>query len=107
MNIAHYVADDVVVLAHGDVMEEGDSKALIREPLHPYSQLLVSSIPVPDPRKRWQDTLIFDVPTLKELKPQRGCKFSTRCPHVMDVCRDTEPPLFRADDRKVACFLYA
>lgn len=106
MNIAHYVADEVVVLAHGSVMEIGESKALIREPLNPYTQLLVSSIPTPNPTKRWQDTLKLNVTFLQELKPRQGCKFSNRCPHVMDICRQEHPPLFEVNERKVACFLY-
>jgi oligopeptide/dipeptide ABC transporter ATP-binding protein len=106
MNVAHYVADDVVVMAHGSVMERGDAKSLIKEPLHPYSQLLVGSIPTPDPRKRWQDILELNITTLKELKPDKGCKFSPRCPYVMDVCREEDPPLFDQQGRRVACFLY-
>jgi peptide/nickel transport system ATP-binding protein len=106
MNIANYVADDMVVMVHGSLMERGDARSVIREPLHPYSQLLVASIPTPDPRKRWQDTLELKVSTLKELKPEVGCKFAPRCPYVMDVCRVEDPPLFEKDGRRVACFLY-
>lgn len=106
LNIAHYVADEVVVLVHGSVMEIGESKALIREPLNPYTQLLVSSIPTPNPTKRWQDALKLSDATLQELKPRQGCKFGNRCPHVMDICRQEHPPLFEVNGRKVACFLY-
>jgi len=106
MNIAHYVADDLVVMVHGSVMERGDARSLINEPMHPYTQLLVASIPTPDPRKRWQDRLELNVSTLKELKPEVGCKFSPRCPHVMSVCREKAPPLFDRKGRRVACFLY-
>jgi oligopeptide/dipeptide ABC transporter ATP-binding protein len=115
VNIAHYVSDRIVVMAHGSVMESGDARAVIRDPLHPYTQLLASSIPVPDPRKRWTDELSLDVASLGELKPKLGCKFSPRCPHVMDVCRREDPPSYRvpraaagrAEAREVACFLYA
>ena len=106
MNIAHYVADDLVVMVHGSVMERGKARSVIREPMHPYSQLLVASIPTPDPAKRWHDSLELKISTLKELKPDVGCKFSPRCPYVMDVCRVKTVPMFERDGRRVACFLY-
>jgi oligopeptide/dipeptide ABC transporter ATP-binding protein len=115
VNIAHYVADRIVVLAHGSVMEAGDARAVIRDPQHPYTQLLARSIPVPDPRRRWSDVVQLDVASLAELKPRVGCKFSPRCPHVMEVCRREAPPAYRVRRRhegtvhehEVACYLHA
>jgi oligopeptide/dipeptide ABC transporter ATP-binding protein len=106
MNVAHHVADTLTVLAHGSVMEHGASRELIADPLHPYSQLLIASIPRPNPRQRWSDTLELGIATITDLKPSRGCKFNPRCPHAMDVCRTTEPPIVDVNGRQVACFLY-
>jgi len=103
---AYHICDQIMVLYQGSVAEAGDVDVVIQAPKHPYTQLLVGSIPWPDPKRRWgQDTLltqgdVFDVET-------KGCRFAPRCAYAMDICRQSPPPLFQTEiDRAVTCFLY-
>jgi oligopeptide/dipeptide ABC transporter ATP-binding protein len=87
-------------------MEAGDVDAVIRDPKHPYTQLLIDSIPWPDLQRQWgqQEIIIPDgMETIGE-----GCKFANRCPHVMQLCRQARPPLYQPDSthRVAACYLY-
>jgi peptide/nickel transport system ATP-binding protein len=87
-------------------MEKGDIDGVMQDPQHPYTQLLLSSIPVPDPDEPWQGRL--------ELPPEQdisvvgvaGCKYSPRCPHVMDICERTSPPFYEVGpNHYAACYL--
>lgn len=107
LNIAHYVADNMVVLCYGRAVEKGETRSVVREPLHPYTRLLVSAIPNPDPKKRWKDKLDVEVTALKELRVEHGCIFHSRCPHAMPICKQKRPPSVSVKSgREVACFLY-
>jgi len=106
LTTAYHIAKSIVVLYRGGVMEAGDVDAVIKRPQHPYTRLLVDSIPWPDLDRRWGET---------ELKAKEaeggekttGCRFAPRCPFVMDQCA-TPPPLFQLNQRQTAsCFLYA
>lgn len=81
---------------------------MIENPQHPYVQLLIDSIPMPDPSQRW-DTNI-SLPPEEELRGQveSGCRFYPRCPHRMDRCLTELPPLYHIDglDHQAACYLY-
>ncbi len=107
LTTAYHISDYIMILYRGSVMEAGDVDAVIRDPQHPYSQLLVASIPWPDPSLEWGDIDII-IPKSKisdfELK---GCKFAPRCPHVMDICHTARPHLYRVGENRVAaCYLY-
>jgi oligopeptide/dipeptide ABC transporter ATP-binding protein len=82
----------------------------IKAPQHPYTRLLISSIPLPDPDHPWggQEDLERKASAARITTPKsQGCKFANRCPFVMDECRQKHPPLYRTnDDRAVACYLY-
>ncbi len=108
LNIAHYISDEMMVLCYGRIVETGETKSVVKEPLHPYTQGLVSAIPIPDPRKRWKDTVKIEEVTFKELLAQRQrCIYSHRCPYVMPVCKGQIPPLMEVEPgRKAACFLH-
>lgn len=108
LNIASYIADNIVVLCHGRVVEEGPKDDVIRDPLHPYTRLLISSIAVPNPRRRWKEMIdITTIESFEKLKVRKGCVFSLRCPYAMDKCRREVPePVEIAPDRRVMCFLY-
>lgn len=103
---AHQISDKLFILYRGRVVEVGDATSVIQHPQHPYTQLLISSIPRPDPDKRWQGRV--EIP-LEELTPdtdRAGCLFRHRCPHVMPVCEKT-PPYYSGDyGQSVACYLY-
>lgn len=107
LTTAYQVSDHIVVLYRGSVAEAGDVDLVIKDPKHPYTRLLVSSIPVADPEKRWTEDqqqvgMADTVTTLN-----KGCKFADRCPFAMPMCRESLPPLFQTDaHRAAACFLY-
>jgi oligopeptide/dipeptide ABC transporter ATP-binding protein len=106
LTTAYQVCDNIVVLYQGSVAEAGSVERVIREPKHPYTQLLVSSIPLTDRSKRWgQDEL--PIPEASVGRQSDGCRFAPRCPYVMEHCWTDVPPLFRTEeDRAAACFLH-
>jgi oligopeptide/dipeptide ABC transporter ATP-binding protein len=108
LTTAYQISDNIIVLYRGGVAEVGDVDLVIKNPQHPYSQLLISSIPLPDVDDRWDDD---DQSLATRAEPGRrtlrGCRFADRCPAVMPMCTETVPPLYRTDDRRAAaCFLY-
>jgi peptide/nickel transport system ATP-binding protein len=107
LTTAYQISDSIVVMYRGSVAEAGDVELVIQDPRHPYSQLLVSSIPEPDVEHRWADE---DVPPAIEAGTavsSQGCQFAERCPYVMGMCRENAPPLYRTDEtRAAACFLF-
>lgn len=106
LTTAYQVCDNIVVLYQGSVAEAGSVERVIREPKHPYTQLLVSSIPLTDRTKRWgQDEL--PIPEASIGRHSVGCRFAPRCAYAMERCWSRLPPLFRVDeDRVAACYLH-
>lgn len=105
LTTSYHIAKSIIVLYRGGVMEAGDVDRVIKEPQHPYTRLLIDSIPWPDLNRRWGETEIkakeFD---LSEI--EAGCKFASRCPFAMEKC-NTPPPLFRLNEHQAAdCFLF-
>jgi oligopeptide/dipeptide ABC transporter ATP-binding protein len=107
LSTAYQISDDIHILYRGSVAEWGKAATVIQSPKHPYTQLLVESIPVPNPRRKWTEQV--------ELRPEQelaaaealGCKFADRCPHVMAVCHQARPPLLAvAEGQHAACYLY-
>jgi len=107
LHTAHFVSDDIVILCYGNIVEKGPIDLVVREPLHPYTKLLIDSIPIPDPRKRKIAKKDIISSTLELVRVEQGCIFSGRCPKVMDRCKKEKPPLIKVDsNREVACYLY-
>src|SRR6266568_236002 len=108
LTTAYQISDNIIVLYRGGVAEVGDVDLVIKNPQHPYSQLLITSIPTPDVDDRWDDDDQSLGARAEARRPiMRGCRFADRCPAVMPMCGETLPPLYRTDDRRAAaCFLY-
>lgn len=110
LTTAYQVSQNIYILYRGSVAEVGNVEKVIKDPLHPYTKLLVNSIPLPDPDIRWGTTTDVNVtPVLAGAMTEsgHGCKFANRCPFAMAECHQQHPPLYRTnDDRAVACFLY-
>jgi oligopeptide/dipeptide ABC transporter ATP-binding protein len=105
--VVRHICHEIIVMYLGRIVERADARELFRTPSHPYTQALLSAIPIPDPRverRRTRLSLVGDVPS--PLNPPSGCLFHTRCPHVMDRCK-SEVPLLRAvsNGHEVACHL--
>ncbi len=104
--IAKYFADRVGIMYLGKIVESDGREKIFRNPMHPYTKALFSSVPVPDPEARRERMIIKgEIPS--PISPPPGCRFNTRCPFVFDRCRTEEPPLVpREDGHLVACHLY-
>ncbi len=106
--VIKYISDRVAVMYLGVIVEVADSEKLYEEPLHPYTQALLSAIPIPDPEvesRRQRIILTGDVPSPD--KERTGCYFYDRCPKRMDICAGNIPRLRDVrEDHQTACFLY-
>lgn len=114
LTTAYQLSHTILVMYQGAVVEVGDVEQVIKAPKHPYTQLLVSSIPLPDAKRRWGEGAVevaSSGPTVEEdaevPSATGGCAFAERCPHVMPRCRQQRPPLVQIDaGRGAACYLY-
>ncbi|MEK3902194.1 ABC transporter ATP-binding protein [Paenibacillus sp. FSL R7-0179] len=106
LSVVKFISDRVAVMYLGRVVELAPTKALFAKPLHPYTQALMSAVPVPDPGlKKQRIVLTGDVPNPET--PPTGCAFHPRCPHAMDRCKSEAPVLRELDSgHQVACHLY-
>jgi len=107
LTTAYHVSKDILVLYKGSIAERGDVDYVIKDPKHPYTQLLVNSIPWPDLNRQWGDAEIKIAKTSGKVNSAAGCKFADRCPQVMAICGERQPPFYPINDqREAACYLY-
>jgi oligopeptide transport system ATP-binding protein len=90
LSVVRFLADRVAIMYLGEILELGPVEAVYRSPGHPYTKALLAAIPKPDPQAGEVQPLAGSVPALGPLR--QGCPFASRCPQVMDKCRDHEPP---------------
>ena len=105
IGMVKHISDRIGVMYLGHLVELGDSKDLYFKPLHPYTQALLSAIPIPDPvvgKSRQRILLQGELPT--PVNPPPGCPFKSRCPYAMDICGEAMPALKEVEGRKVACY---
>ena len=104
MGVVRYICERVAVMYLGKIVEVASKKQLFNSPLHPYTQALLNSVPIPDPSKRRRrPPLKGELPD--PLNPPSGCRFHTRCPYATEKCSREEPPLLPKNGRLVACHM--
>jgi oligopeptide/dipeptide ABC transporter ATP-binding protein len=102
--VVKYIADRILVMYLGKLVESGPVEPVFEKPLHPYTQALLSAIPKADPSVR-QKRLLLEGEVPSPINPPSGCRFHSRCPKVVSICREKEPELRRLGQRQVACHL--
>jgi peptide/nickel transport system ATP-binding protein/oligopeptide transport system ATP-binding protein len=106
LSVVRHICDRIAVMYLGRVVEVADKDDLYEKPFHPYTQALLSAVPVPDPKHRPERIILQgDVPS--PANPPSGCPFHPRCPKATDMCKEVAPRLMDvAPNRQVACHLY-
>ena len=108
LSTAYQISDRIFILYEGTVSETGDATEVIGNPQHPYTQLLIGSVPTPDPTRKWSEDI--EVSAEEELGKgdKAGCKFVSRCPHAMEECHRSPPRLYEVgeDGHYASCYLY-
>jgi oligopeptide/dipeptide ABC transporter ATP-binding protein len=108
LSVVRHISDRIAVMYLGRIVEIGGAEQVYTRPTHPYTEALLSAIPVPDPieqRRRERIVLKGDIPS--PFNPPSGCRFHTRCPYAMEVCAVEDPPPFTtADGTTVWCHLH-
>ncbi len=106
LSVVRHISHKVGVLYLGSLVEVGDKNSLYDKPLHPYTQALISCVPIPDPERKLDRIILKgDIPSASN--PPSGCKFHTRCAYAKDICKQEVPILKEVSNgHKVACHLY-
>ncbi|MCX7795214.1 MAG: ABC transporter ATP-binding protein [bacterium] len=102
---AYYISDRIGVMLRGSIVELGPVEKVLNEPMHPYTQILKQSVPDPNPEKQWEEDIQLSAFDIREFT-MTGCKFSARCPFVMDICKEKDPDNIDTNGRIVKCHLY-
>lgn len=101
LSVIDYIANYVAVMYLGQIMEIGKKQDLFGSPAHPYTKLLLNSVPHPDPKKkRTREIPKGEIPS--PINPPPGCRFHTRCPQVKDICRKLEPDMAKISEEHYA-----
>ncbi|WP_316570157.1 ABC transporter ATP-binding protein [Neobacillus sp. YIM B06451] len=107
LSMVRHISSRIGVMYLGNMVEIAESNELYKNPLHPYTQALLSAIPEPDTTKAARERIILKGEVPSPLNSPSGCKFRTRCPYAMEICAEVEPPMLDAGEgHQVACYLY-
>jgi len=106
LSVVEHISTEVGVMYLGSMVEKASRDTLFSNPMHPYTEALFSAVPVPDPNVKMNRILLKgDIPS--PANPPKGCKFHTRCPKCMDICKQVVPKFLEYEkDHFVACHLY-
>lgn len=105
LGVVRHISDRVGVMYLGRLIELADSEELYENPKHPYTQALLSAVPIPDPDIR-RETILIQGELPSPANPPSGCAFHTRCSQCMDICKTERPPERYLNGHYVACHLY-
>lgn len=107
LSVVQYIADRIMVMYLGRIVEIGDTETIFSKPLHPYTEALISAVPqVTEEKSKERIIIKGDLPS--PTSPPTGCHFHTRCPFAMEKCKTEQPQLqFTNDSRAVACHLHS
>lgn len=106
LSVVEHISDTLGVMYLGNMVEYGTKESIFANPLHPYTKALFSAVPTPDPTVKMNRVILQgDIPS--PANPPKGCKFCTRCPNAMEICKKEAPEFKEIEDgHKVACHLY-
>lgn len=97
-----YISDRIAVMYLGKIVEIGKTEEIFKNPKHPYTKVLLSAYPIPNPHLRNRERIVVEGDVPSPANPPKGCRFHTRCPMVQAICKEKEP-LLNATDHSVAC----
>lgn len=107
LSVIRYICNRVAVMYLGEIIELSSVERLFSKPLHPYTQALLSAIPIPDPSKNINGKILLKGDLPNPANPPSGCKFHTRCIHSMDICKNIHPEKIEVEpEHYVNCHLY-
>lgn len=106
LSVVEHISDRIGVMYLGNFVEEANKENLYKHPMHPYTQALLSAVPIPDPTVK-KERIILEGNIPSAINPPSGCKFHTRCPKCMECCKTEPPKKYQVgDDHFVYCHLY-
>ena len=106
LSVVSHISDRVAVMFLGRIVEVAPAEKLYKNPLHPYTQVLLEAVPVPDPSIQTAEISILEE-MLSPISPPPGCPFHPRCPQALPVCSEKEPSFINvATGSSVCCHLY-
>jgi len=107
LSTALQISDELFITYKGTIVEKGDAESVIQYPQHPYTQLLIKAIPLPDPNKKWADSLEAVSEEGDQVITHLGCKFVDLCPFKEKKCSEVMPPFYSVEENHfVRCYLY-